>query len=191
MENNPYTLKEILNILDQLLFGIKYLHNNQIAHNNLTPANIFLTKDFNLKIGDFGIATFLSIGDYKLMKAGSANYASPEYINEGECKLESAIWVIGCIIFELITLEKAFTGTNIGNLMENIRRGEWREELLQGAKNCSLGLANLVAKIFTLDKKKRPIISQILGKLIFIYIYIYISGSSSTSRSARTPKSLY
>ena len=72
MKNNPYMLKEILNILDQLLFGIKYLHNNQIAHYNLKPVNIFLTKDFNLKIGDFGIATFLSIGDYKLMKAASA-----------------------------------------------------------------------------------------------------------------------
>jgi NIMA (never in mitosis gene a)-related kinase len=43
----------------QLLLGIRTLHKKSILHRDLKAANIFLTKNKSLKIGDFGISKIL------------------------------------------------------------------------------------------------------------------------------------
>lgn len=43
----------------QLLFGLRVLHSKNILHRDLKSANIFLTKNYSLKIGDFGISKVL------------------------------------------------------------------------------------------------------------------------------------
>lgn len=60
----------------QLLFGIKTLHKKSILHRDLKSANIFLTKNKSLKIGDFGISKILECSS-AITCIGTPLYLSP------------------------------------------------------------------------------------------------------------------
>ena len=63
----------------------------KIVHRDLKPENIFMNKNMNIKIGDFGIL-------------GSEYYSAPEIVDNGIYNEKSDIWSLGCIIYELFTL---------------------------------------------------------------------------------------
>ncbi len=48
--------KQIKNIYNQLRSAIQYLKENKVVHRDLSPDNILIDKDMNIKITDFGIA---------------------------------------------------------------------------------------------------------------------------------------
>lgn len=56
---------EVMRLLRQILEALAYIHSQRVIHRDLKPANIFLDGDVNIKIGDFGLATF---GDKKRPK---------------------------------------------------------------------------------------------------------------------------
>lgn len=51
---------DILVIFSQIVSAIRYMHNKNVLHRDLKTANIFLTKDMIVKIGDFGISKVLT-----------------------------------------------------------------------------------------------------------------------------------
>jgi serine/threonine protein kinase len=54
-----FTTSEIQFFMFGIIKGIQYLHSKQIIHRDLKLGNIFLDKQFNIKLGDFGLATKL------------------------------------------------------------------------------------------------------------------------------------
>ena len=168
---NPFTLEEIVKILDQLIFGIKYLHNENVVHRDLKPENIFLTRDQFVRFGDFGLSAKLEHGKYTVIDWGTTKYIAPETIKQMPSKLEPDIWALGCILYELITLKQAFCEEKDYDTMEKIVKGEYDRTLLCG-RNCPDSLADLVTSMLAVDRKQRPDIFQIT---CIIYIYIYIN----------------
>ena len=53
------TEPEVKYFMWQLLDGVRYLHDRKVIHRDLKLGNIFLTKDMQVKIGDFGLAEFI------------------------------------------------------------------------------------------------------------------------------------
>lgn len=88
----------------QLLFGIRALHSKNILHRDLKSANIFLTKTFSLKIGDFGISKVLERSS-AITCIGTPLYLSPEVCNNQPYGLSSDMWALGCIIYEMCALK--------------------------------------------------------------------------------------
>lgn len=90
----------------QLLHGVKACHDVGIIHRDLKPQNLLLDKNYQLKIGDFGLS-FVSKqqGDMDALKTrcGTRGYRAPELI-KGE-KYTKACDIFGCgvVLFILIT----------------------------------------------------------------------------------------
>lgn len=102
--NNEIILKDELLTFKQLLKGIKYIHNNNIIHGDVTPLNIFMNKQLNIKIGDFGLAKKIdkSDSDTNFGSYGNIEYMAKEQIENKICNKKSDIYSIGIIYLELI-----------------------------------------------------------------------------------------
>ena len=97
--------------VSQLTSGVRFIHRRKIIHRDLKPANIFLTVDKNLKIGDFGVAKCLDrTSGLASTFAGTAVYIAPEIHGGQKYDMSADLWSLGCIIFEIATLKKPFSG---------------------------------------------------------------------------------
>ena len=64
--------------MHQIVEGLLYLHRYSILHRDLTLANLLLTKECDIKIADFGLATQLRAPDEKhITMCGTPNFISP------------------------------------------------------------------------------------------------------------------
>jgi len=100
-----------IKIIEQICLGIRVIHNKNIVHRDLKPENIFIDVNNKIKIGDFGLSrNFNSYKAYTLTPNGSGTiqYNAPEVLNEGKYNKKSDIYSLGCIIYELFTLNLYF-----------------------------------------------------------------------------------
>ena len=109
----------------QLLNGLLYLHTNHIMHRDLKSANIFLMKNGQLKIGDLNVSK-LSKNNYARTKTGTPYYLAPEVWEDKPYDYKCDIWSLGCIIYELCTLNPPFRGRNFKELFSNIKNGFYK-----------------------------------------------------------------
>ncbi|KAM0789401.1 hypothetical protein ACM66B_000228 [Microbotryomycetes sp. NB124-2] len=72
-----------------------------ILHRDLKPDNVFLDKDSNLKLGDFGLSKAMAQAAMTQTYVGTPYYMSPELIHGQPYDVKSDIWSLGCLIYEL------------------------------------------------------------------------------------------
>ena len=95
----------------QLTSGVCYIHSKKIIHRDLKTANIFLTLDKRLKIGDFGISKRLTeTTSLASTLAGTAVYMAPEIHGGEKYDRMADMWSLGIVMFEIITFKKPFHG---------------------------------------------------------------------------------
>jgi serine/threonine-protein kinase len=115
MQNKAqFGLKEIGEIIRQLLDGLDYAHNLGVVHRDIKPSNILVNDDGRIKISDFGIArldtsTLTQVGEIM----GSPSYMSPEQIVGTAVDARTDIYSVGVIAYELLTGTKPFSGSNL------------------------------------------------------------------------------
>ncbi|XP_059174860.1 serine/threonine-protein kinase PLK4-like [Physella acuta] len=98
-----FSEEEARKFMRQIVEGIMYLHSHGIVHRDLSLSNILLTKDMNLKIADFGLATQLqSPGERHFTMCGTPNYISPEIAMRQSHGLEADVWSLGCMLYTFL-----------------------------------------------------------------------------------------
>ncbi|XP_078283301.1 uncharacterized protein LOC144608926 [Rhinoraja longicauda] len=116
---------EILNLFHQIVAAICYLHEHSVLHRDLKTANLFLTKEGEVKLGDFGVAKVMMTGSEAHSILGTPYYISPE-ICEGKCHNDkSDIWSLGCILYEMACRQRTFEGTNLPAVVNKIMKGQF------------------------------------------------------------------
>ncbi|KAI8889219.1 Pkinase-domain-containing protein [Backusella circina FSU 941] len=96
--------------LGQILLAIRHMHANRIIHRDLKLSNIFLNKDMDPKIGDFGLAALLvKETDRKKTVCGTPNYIAPEILFGGHTHNQAVdMWSFGVLMYTLLIGQHPF-----------------------------------------------------------------------------------
>merc|ERR1712061_453983 len=144
--------------MNQMLLGVKYLHDRKIIHRDLKLGNIFLNDQMEIKLGDFGLATKVDYdGERKRTLCGTPNYIAPEVLTKKGHSYEVDIWSIGCIMYTLLVGKPPFETQTLKDTYKRIRANEYHVPSKVGP------LAKLlIRKLLQHDPLKRPTIKEIL-----------------------------
>ncbi len=101
----PLSVPEAVRVFEQAMRGVEHIHRMGVVHRDLKPSNIFITRDGEIKLMDFGIARLMDNHDPSQNGAmvGTLLYISPEQINGRETDCRSDIYTLGVSLFEAVT----------------------------------------------------------------------------------------
>ncbi len=104
-EHSPLSNEEAVRIMGQILLAMRLAHTRGIIHRDLKPQNILLTPDGTAKVTDFGIA--VAFAETSLTQTnsmlGSVHYLSPEQARGSKATVQSDIYAMGIIFYEMLT----------------------------------------------------------------------------------------
>lgn len=130
--------------LIQMLIGLKALHEKKFIHRDLKSANVFICKDDIAKIGDFNVAKRLKYSTYMQSQTGTPYYASPEIWLEKPYDMRTDLWSLGCIVYQMCTLQVPFQAHSIPALCKTVTKGEYRPIPFSYSKSLEIILSELL-----------------------------------------------
>ncbi|MGT2908146.1 Stk1 family PASTA domain-containing Ser/Thr kinase [Streptococcus dentiloxodontae] len=104
-DHAPISNQEVVRIMGEVLSAMTLAHQKGIIHRDLKPQNVLLTRDGTAKVTDFGIA--VAFAETSLTQTnsmlGSVHYLSPEQARGSKATVQSDIYAMGIMLFEMLT----------------------------------------------------------------------------------------
>lgn len=109
---------EAIDIMKQVLSGTARAHQMGIIHRDLKPQNILVTDSGTAKIADFGIASIQSLTQFTQTDVimGSLHYLAPELARGEKATVQSDIYALGIVFYELLRGQVPFNGESPVNI---------------------------------------------------------------------------
>lgn len=115
-------LETAVRIVIQALDGLQHAHYKNILHRDIKPANLMLTREGSVKLMDFGIARM--VGSQRLTRAdrvvGTLEYMAPELLNGTDPSVQSDLYAVGVLLYELLSGKMPFETTTDNTLINQI-----------------------------------------------------------------------
>ena len=157
-EDNFINSKNVWKFFIQIMLALNSL-NNKLLPNYLFPENIFIDKEYNVKIGGIGVS--LDILNKNRAEMDIIPYNSPEIIKGEENDEKNIIWVAGCILYELAFKKRAFDSNNYKTLEHSILQLNYNLPY-----DCEKELALIINKLLC-EKNRRCSIKELFSNGTF------------------------
>jgi len=155
-ENGKYFLSQMLDVLE-------YMHGKGVVHRDLKLENILVDDQMNLKVADFGFATFRKVHNLKSYR-GTMTYMAPE-IKEGKTYdgMKIDMFSTGVILFIIVQGIFPFKEAKKDEFFYNLLlKGDyetyWKKT---GGQNLSKEFKDLILALFSYDGAARPDVAAI------------------------------
>jgi serine/threonine protein kinase len=141
----------------QIVLALKYLHKEKnIVHRDLTPNNIMLCENEKITITDFGLAKLKDNDSSKMTSVvGTMFYSCPEILKNEPYNEKADIWALGCVLYEMCSLDPPYSSSNILTLVTKITQAEYDHTKL-AANSYSTQIETVVQNCMIVDNVKRP-----------------------------------
>ena len=161
-------LPDALAIAKQIAAGLEAAHGKGIIHRDLKPGNVMVTADGQVKILDFGLGKALDTDSSRDASnsptitlgatqagtiLGTAAYMSPEQAKGRAADKRSDIWSFGCVLYELLTGQRAFAGDDVSETLASVLKDHADLSKLPAATPRTVRV--LVEKCLTRDRGAR------------------------------------
>lgn len=176
-----------MNIFQQILQAVDYIHAQGVMHRDLKPRNIFLTEDGKcVKVGDFGLATedvisspgsFGSFSDLEMNSSrfvrtgsvlsdhttgvGTSTYAAPEQLRSSVYNAKCDVYSLGVILFELF--QRYSTEMERGQSLSDLRKGIIPPVMYENWKVQTQYIENMTNE----NPEMRPSVKELLSGELF------------------------
>lgn len=178
-EKGHLSNEEAIHFTSQILSAMQMAHDRGIIHRDLKPQNILVSEDGDAKVTDFGIA--MAFAETSLTQTnsmfGSVHYLSPEQARGSKATVQSDIYAIGIVLYEMLVGDVPFDGDSavtialqhfqkplpsitkvnpdVPQALENVAIKATAKSLDDRYKNVSEMLSDLSTSI-SLDRKDEP-----------------------------------
>ena len=153
-----YRLEVFLTICDAL----EYAHNRNIMHCDLKPENIMIGEYHEAYLMDWGLAQPIDDPDYDpatwkapTVITGTPRFLSPEAVRGEHCDQRADIYAMGLILYEIVTLQYGYPGSDHHETISRIRRGEMRPVTHRYKYPIPTDLRKIILKASAWDREKR------------------------------------
>lgn len=146
-DHAPLSNNEVVRIMEEVLSAMTLAHQQGIIHRDLKPQNILLTKDGTVKVTDFGIA--VAFAETSLTQTnsmlGSVHYLSPEQARGSKATVQSDIYAMGIMLFEMLTGHIPYDGDSAVTIaLQHFQKP--LPSIIDENKNVPQALENVVIK---------------------------------------------
>jgi eukaryotic-like serine/threonine-protein kinase len=141
------------NYILQICEALECAHGQQVLHRDLRPANILVSRNGILKVGDFGVAALLEKLPYAKTVIGTPPYMAPEHFR-GKAVYASDVYSVGIILYEMLTGQLPYYDVNPAKLEQIIIQGKCTPPKLIN-KELPRDLNNIILRTMAKDIENR------------------------------------
>ena len=136
LARGPIPLEEALDLARQIAEALEAAHEKNVIHRDLKPSNIKITPEGRVKVLDLGLAKAMEMPSSGLEMSdsptvtleqtregtilGTVEFMSPEQARGKAVDKRTDIWAFGCILYEMLSRRRAFTGETITDVLAAI-----------------------------------------------------------------------
>jgi len=145
-----------LQLARQICAGLAAAHDVGFLHRDLKPSNIMIDGEGNARILDFGLGGLTEEFGEEEIRAGTPAYMSPEQIEGNEQTVQSDIYSLGLVFYELFTGRRAFEAPSLNELIRLRRSDTSPTTPTELVKDLDPLIEKVIDRCIQKDPTKRP-----------------------------------